>query len=65
MNNVAQICLVVLAISMASIALVQVGVIKPAHAISLNGAIRLLKIEIIASEERLVEKIEESCVNAD
>ena len=62
MNKINQICVVILTLSFAAIALVQTGVVKPAHAISLNAAMRLIMDDIKASEDRLTVKIEEVCV---
>ena len=61
MNKINQICVVILTLSFAAIALVQTGVVKPAHAISLNAAMRLIMDDIKASEDRLTVKIEEVC----
>ena len=61
MNKINQICIVILTLSFSVIALVQTGVVKPAHAISLNAAMRLIMDDIKASEDRLTVKIEEVC----
>jgi len=61
MNKINQICVVILTLSCAAIALVQTGVVKPAHAISLNAAMRLIMDDIKASEDRLTVKIEKVC----
>ena len=61
MNKINQICVVILTLSFAAIALVQTGVVNPAHAISLNAAMRLIMDDIKASEDRLTVKIEEVC----
>ena len=65
MTKLTQISAFIGALSFATIALVQTGVIKSAHAISLNGAIRILTEEIKASEARLTDTIEKSCMKAE
>ena len=65
MTKLTQISVVVIALSLGVIALNQLGLIKPAHAISLNGAIRILTEEIRQSESRINEKIEQSCLKED
>jgi len=53
--------MIVMTLSFAAIALVQTGVIKPAHAISLNAAMRQIIEEVQASEERLDASIKDVC----
>ena len=61
MTKINQICLVLITLSLGAIATVQLGVVKPAHAISLNNAMRLIMEDIKASEERVIAKIDETC----
>ena len=60
-KKINQVCMIVMTLSFAAIALVQTGVIKPAHAISLNAAMRQIIEEVQASEERLDASIKDVC----
>lgn len=51
----------IIALSLATLAAVQVGAIRPAHAISLNRAVKLINASITASEKRIIEEIGEQC----
>ena len=56
-----RICLGLITASFMTIALVQSGLIKPAHAVSVNVAVRLIKEAISESEARMIKEIQASC----
>lgn len=56
-----QICLGLITASFMAIAAVQLGVVKPAHAVSVNVAVRMIEKMILGSEERIIEEIKASC----
>lgn len=60
-----QICLAVIAASFFTIAMASTGVIKPAHAVSVNVAVKMLEKIILGSEARLTEEIKKTCADDD
>lgn len=60
-----QICLGLITASFMMIAIVQSGVIKPAHAVSVNVAVRLLKEAMAESEARIIKEVKASCEKTD
>ena len=56
-----RICLGLITASFMTIAIVQSGLIKPAHAVSVNVAVRLLKEAMAESEARIIKEIKSSC----
>ena len=59
--NFNRICLGLITASFITIAIVQSGLIKPAHAVSVNVAVRLLKEAMVESEARIIKEIKSSC----
>ena len=59
--NFNRICLGLITASFITIAIVQSGLIKPAHAVSVNVAVRLLKEAMAESEARIIKEIKSSC----
>ncbi len=59
--NFNRICLGLITASFMTIAIVQSGLIKPAHAVSVNVAVRLLKEAMVESEARIIKEIKSSC----
>ena len=59
-----QICLTIITLSFLAVALVQTGVVKPAHALSVNVAVRILGEKILASEERIKAELAEEITTA-
>ena len=55
--NFNRICLGLITASFITIAIVQSGLIKPAHAVSVNVAVRLLKEAMVESEARIIKEI--------
>ena len=56
-----RICLGIITASFLTIAVVQSGLVKPAHAVSVNVAVRLLKEAMAESEARIIEEVKTSC----
>ncbi|MCE2518148.1 MAG: hypothetical protein J4F41_10110 [Alphaproteobacteria bacterium] len=52
-----QICLGIITLSFLAVAMVQTGVVKPAHALNVNAAVRILGEKILASEDRIKAEI--------
>lgn len=58
-----QICLAVITASFFTMAMAATGVIKPAHAVSVNVAVKMLEKIILGSEARLTEEIKTTCAD--
>lgn len=56
-----QFLLGIIALSLAVIAAAETGIIRPAHALNVNAAVRILNKSIADSEDRVLKEIQKQC----